>query len=107
MSGGRAFSMKLQEEDLFGRYFRFERVDGSHIASPLRLAVDHRIIGSNHPHETSWQIRNGLLTFHDDRGELITEFFQVSNAGGLLTLVGGFVPRDRKEPWHVLREIGT
>jgi hypothetical protein len=99
--------MTLQESELLGRGFRFERADGSIVNNLLQFSIDRRIVGSSHPNETFWQIRDGKLAFLDNGGTMTTDFFQVSRDDGGLVITGGFVPRDPREPWHILREIAA
>lgn len=97
--------IRLRNEDLAGRMFRFERIDGSVISATLRLHPDGAIEGAAHPNESAWHLTNGVLTFHHASGGVSTRFDEVVRIDGMLTLTGPFLFRDASRPWHRLREV--
>jgi hypothetical protein len=98
--------MALCADDIDGRYFRFERVDGSLISRLVRLATGGAVIGSIHPNETSWRVDgDGVLEFLDAGGRVTTRFTDVATDSGRLVLTGPFLPWDAEKPLHRIREI--
>jgi len=98
--------MALQTDDIAGRYFRFERVDGSIVCQLIRLAQAGQISGAIHPNETSWRVdEDGALLFLDANGHVTTRFNDVETVAGKLVLTGPFLPLDAQRPLHRIREM--
>ncbi|MEM1857450.1 MAG: hypothetical protein QW664_05405, partial [Thermoplasmata archaeon] len=69
---------RCKVNELKNRYFKFSRLidNNEQFISLLRLNEDGKIIGSNHPNETKWEQRDGVIIFRNDLDHPTSIFFQ-------------------------------
>jgi acetyltransferase-like isoleucine patch superfamily enzyme len=79
--------------NLAGTVWCFRHDSGFVAADELRLLNGGRIIGYEHPNETSWRLRDGRLEFLAFDGRVSTRFDQLAETADGLLLSGPFLLR--------------
>jgi DUF1680 family protein len=92
-----------QRTSFVGRPWRFQRADGSVIASRITLGPNGAIAGYFHPNEASWGMEGDILVFYNMDRRATTRFESQRTRRGKTVLRGGLVGNPSIE--HVLVEI--
>ena len=93
----------IHAADLIGKTYEFGRTDGYFICR-LVFRENGVLSGTNHPNETSWDIRDDFLFFLDAEGQATTRFTELVIDAAGWRLIGTFLPENR-EGHHVLKPI--
>lgn len=96
----------LTREFLTSRSWQFLHSEGDIISPQVNLDPSGTILGVNHPNESRWELKDGMLTFYHLDGQPTTNFTEKRHEAGKVVLSGQLLLSSQQDVViHVLKEL--